>query len=189
MIKLGTQIKNDGLHKRVIFFFEIRSKMTDCWLFCYLNVSPTISQTYIYRCCSNFAQIRNDGKQKNIIVFGDQIQDGRLAAISFLKCVPNHLSETHGLILFKLGTRTANDGIHMHLTLFCDLIKYGQLVDWRPFYCKKKQALHRTCPQPYLRHAFTDHLQTWHRLNEWWLAQHVILFFRDQIEVGSHFET
>ena len=56
-----------------------------------------------------------------------------LVAILFIKCVTNHFSDMHGPILFKLGTSTANDGIHMHITLFCDLIKDGRMVGWRPF--------------------------------------------------------
>ena len=49
-------------------------------------------------------------------------------AILLLKHVPNHLSDMHGLILFKLGTSTVHDGIHVALTLFCDLIKDGRLA-------------------------------------------------------------
>ena len=50
-----------------------------------------------------------------------------------VKCVPNHFSAMHGLILFKLGTSTVPDGIYVHLTLFCEMIKDGRLVDWQPF--------------------------------------------------------
>ena len=58
LFKLGTQITNDGFtyYARLFFiFFEIRSKMADWRPFCYLNVSPTISQTYMVRFCSNLA--------------------------------------------------------------------------------------------------------------------------------------
>ena len=77
-------------------------------------------------------QIKNDSLHfhVSVIFFRDHIQDGRLMAILLLKCVPNHFSDMHGPILFKLGTSTAHDGIHIHLTLFCDLIKDGWLVDW-----------------------------------------------------------
>ena len=69
--------------------------------------------------------------------FRGQIQDGRLAAILVAKKpnvehVLNHISDMHGQILFKLGRSAAHDDIHMPLTLFCDLIKDGRLVDW-PF--------------------------------------------------------
>ena len=65
--------------------------------------------------------------------FQDQIQDGRLVAILLLKCLPNHFSDMHDPILFELGTSTVHDGKHVPLTLFCDLLKDGRLVDWRPF--------------------------------------------------------
>jgi len=68
-----------------------------------------------------------------VILFRDQMQDSRLAAILWLKCVPNYFSDMHGPILFKLGTSTVHDGIHMHLTLFCDLNKDDRLLGWRPF--------------------------------------------------------
>ena len=47
-----------------------------------------------------------------------------------LKCVPNHFSDLHGPILFKLGTSTVHDGIHVPFTLFCNLIRWptGRLV-------------------------------------------------------------
>ena len=65
-------------------------------------------------------------KRKNHIDFGcGRIQDGRLVAILLLKRVPNHFSDMHGLILFKRGTSTVHDGIHLHLILVCDLIKDG----------------------------------------------------------------
>ena len=79
-------------------------------------------------------QIMNDGLHMHVIFFfQDEIQDGRLVAILFLKCVPNHLSDMHGPILFKLSTSAAHDGLHEHLTLFCDMIKDGRLVDWWSF--------------------------------------------------------
>ena len=68
-----------------------------------------------------------------IIFFQDQIQDGRMVAILLLKRVPNHFSDMHGPILFKLGTSTVHDGIQVHFILFCDLIKDGRLLDWWPF--------------------------------------------------------
>ena len=78
-------------------------------------------------------QITNDGLHMHIILFRDQLQDGRLVAILLRKRVPNNFSHMHGPILFNLGTSTVHDVKHVHLTLFCDLIKDGQLVDWRPF--------------------------------------------------------
>ena len=57
--------------------------------------------------------------------FRNQIEDSRLVAILFLKCVPIHFSDMQGPILFKLGTNTADDGTNMPLALFCDLIKDG----------------------------------------------------------------
>ncbi len=78
-------------------------------------------------------QIRNDGLHMHIILFRDQIKDGRLVAILLLNRVPNHFLNMHGPILFKLGRSRVRDGIHMRLTLFCDLIKVAPLVDWRPF--------------------------------------------------------
>ena len=48
-------------------------------------------------------QIMNDGLHMHIILLRHQIQDGRLVAILLLKCVPNHFSDMHGPILFKLG--------------------------------------------------------------------------------------
>ena len=65
--------------------------------------------------------------------FPEQIQDGRLVAILLLKCVPNHFSDMQGPILFKISTSTVDDGVHVPLTLFCNLIKDGRLVLWRPF--------------------------------------------------------
>ena len=57
LFKLGTQIKNDGLHKSLIFFFhKIRSKMANWQPFCYLNMSTTISLTFMVQFCSNLAQ-------------------------------------------------------------------------------------------------------------------------------------
>ena len=64
----------------------------------------------------------------HVIVFPEKIQDGRLTAILLLKSVPNHFSDVHGPILFKLGTSTENDGIHMPPSLFCDLIQDGRLA-------------------------------------------------------------
>ena len=78
-------------------------------------------------------QMRNDGFHLHIMFFHDQVQNGRLAAILLLKCVPNHFSDMQGLILFKLGRSAVHDGVHVHLPLFCDLIKDGRLVDWWPF--------------------------------------------------------
>ena len=69
----------------------------------------------------------------HVILFHDMIQDDRLLAILLLKCVPNNFSDTHGLILFKLGTSIVHDGKHVPLTLFYGLIKDGRLVDCRPF--------------------------------------------------------
>ena len=45
----------------------------------------------------------------------------------------NNFSDLHLPMLFKLGTSTVHDGIHMHPTLFCGLIKDGPLVDLQPF--------------------------------------------------------
>ena len=103
--------------------------------------------------------IRNDGLQRHVIYFRDQIQDGRLVAILLLKCVPNHCSDLHGLILLKLATSTVHDGIHVLLNIFSDLIKDGQLA---AILVVKKKTRYRTRPQPILRHAFTDRVKTWH---------------------------
>ena len=62
------------------------------------------------------------------VFFWYHIQDGWLVTILLVKCVPNHFSEMHSPILFKLDTSTVHDGIHMLLTLFCDLIKDGRLA-------------------------------------------------------------
>ena len=70
----------------------------------------------------------NDGFHMHVISCRDQVQGGRTATILLLKRVPNHLSDIHGLILFKLGTQIMNDGIYAHLTLFCDLIIDGRLA-------------------------------------------------------------
>ena len=78
-------------------------------------------------------QLKNDGLHMYVILFRDQIQDGRLAATLLLKCVLNHFLNMHGPILFKLGTSTVHDNLHMELTLFCHLIKDGRLVNWQPF--------------------------------------------------------
>ena len=77
--------------------------------------------------------IKNDGLHKHVILFRDQMQDGRLASILLLKRVSNHFSEMHCSILFKLGKSTVRNDIHLHQTLFCDLIKDCQLVDRQPF--------------------------------------------------------
>ena len=69
----------------------------------------------------------NDGFHMHVIFVWDQIQEGLLVAILLLKYVPKNLSDMHGPILFKLSTSTEHDGIHMSLTLFCDLI---QEADW-----------------------------------------------------------
>ena len=54
----------------------------------------------------------------HFILFRDEIKECRLAAILLLKRVPNHFSDVHGPILFKLDISTIDDGIHAHLTLF-----------------------------------------------------------------------
>ena len=36
-----------------------------------------------------------------------------------LKQIPSHFSDMHCPILFKLGTSTVHNGIHLHLILFC----------------------------------------------------------------------
>ena len=93
-------------------------------------------------------QINNDGLYTQVLYFRDQIQDGGLADILLLKCVPNNFSDIHGPILFKLGTSTVHDGIHVYLTLFCNLIEDGQLVDWWPFSWLKNQ--------PGIEHVLND---------------------------------
>ena len=60
--------------------------------------------------------------------FGYMFQDGRPAAILLLKRVCNHLLDMHDPILFKHGTSTVHNNIHLHLTLFCDPFKDGRLV-------------------------------------------------------------
>ena len=70
-------------------------------------------------------QIMNDSLHMPVIFFRDQVQHDQLVAILLLKYVPNHFSDMYGLFLFKLRKSTVHHGIHMHLTLFCDLIKDG----------------------------------------------------------------
>jgi len=77
-------------------------------------------------------QIKNDGSRVHVILFRDHIQDGRLAAILLLERVPNPFSDVHGPTLFKLRTSTVHNGVHVLLTLFCDLNKDNQLEDWWP---------------------------------------------------------
>ena len=43
-------------------------------------------------------------------------------------CVRDHISDMYGPILFLLGTKATHDGIHMHIILFHDVIKDGQLA-------------------------------------------------------------
>ena len=71
------------------------------------------------------ARITNDGLRKHLILFRDNVEDDQLLAILLLKRVPNHFSDIHGPILFKLGISKVENSIHLHLTLFCDLIKGG----------------------------------------------------------------
>ena len=68
----------------------------------------------------------------------------------------------YALILFSLGKITVHDGVHMDITLFCDLIKDGRQV----VILVLKKPWYRTRPQPFLRHAFTDVVQIWHTYNE-----------------------
>ena len=42
--------------------------------------------------------------------------------------IQSHNSDMYGPILFKLGIKIIHDGLHMHIILFCDLIKDGQLT-------------------------------------------------------------
>ena len=71
-------------------------------------------------------QIRNDGLHMHVILFRDQIQDGRLPAILVVKKsdvehVLNHFSDMQLRMLFKLGTQIRNDGLHM-LVIFFNMI-------------------------------------------------------------------
>ena len=71
----------------------------------------------------------------------------------------------YGPILFILGTKTTHDWIRMHIILFRDAIKGGQLTAVLVVRFKKKKQC-RTRPQPFLGHALTDIVQTWHTDNE-----------------------
>ena len=60
-------------------------------------------------------KVMNDGLHKHVILL--------------FKRVANLFLVMHGPILFKRGISRVHDSIHLHLTLFWDLIKDGQLVD------------------------------------------------------------
>ena len=93
-------------------------KKTRCW---------TRPQTFLGYAFTDLLQTWHTDKEWWLIIyFWDQIRDDWLAAIFWLKCVPNYFSDMHGLILFKLGTSTVHDGIHMPLTLFSEVIKDGR---------------------------------------------------------------
>ena len=138
LFKPGTHLRNDGLHKYIILS---QNQIQDGRLVVIL----VVKKTDVEHVLSHFPdmhlpmlfkldrEIKNNSLHKHVVYFGDQIQDGRLAAILLLKSVPNHFSDMHCPIFFKLGTSTACYGIHMDLTSFCDLFKDGRLVDWRPF--------------------------------------------------------
>ena len=128
---------HDGIHMHIILFYDaikygrlagILVSKIRCW---------TRPQPFLGHAFTDLVQTWHTDNEWWLTdarhFFRDHIQDGRLAAISLLKYVPNHFSDTHGLNLLKLGTSTAHDGIYVHLTLFCDLIKGGRLVDWWPF--------------------------------------------------------
>ena len=57
--------------------------------------------------------------------------------------------------------KTIHESIHMHIVLFRDSVKDGRLAT---ILVEKPRC--RTHPQPFLRHAFTDLVQTWHTDNE-----------------------
>ena len=84
-------------------------------------------------------QIKNGASKVHVALFRDQIQNGLLAAILLLERVINHFSNMHGPILFKLGKITVHNDIYQYPTSFCDLIKGGQLVNWRPLSLSKTQ--------------------------------------------------
>ena len=43
-------------------------------------------------------------------------------------CAHSLISDTYGPILFVLGTKTTDDGVHMHLIFFRHQIQYGRLA-------------------------------------------------------------
>ena len=69
----------------------------------------------------------------------------------------------HLPMLFKLGTPMKNNGLHKYIILFRDQIKDGRLA---VILVVKKITQCQTRPQPFIGHAFTDHVQTWHTNNE-----------------------
>ena len=94
-LKIGIQIQDCRLETILV----VKNPMS--------NISSTISQVYIYLCCSNLAHREwTMAFISTSVFFQDQIQDGWLAAILLLKHVPKHFSDMHGPILFKLGTST-----------------------------------------------------------------------------------
>ena len=130
---LGTKTKHDGLHKHIIFVHDAVKEGRLAAILIVENphvehVLNHLSDMHLPILFKFGTQIMNDGLHKHVIfiLFRDQFQDGRLAAILLLKHVPNHFSDMHDLILFKLGTSTVHDGIHWLLTLFCNLIKRCQ---------------------------------------------------------------
>ena len=94
-------------------------------------------------------------------------------------CICNHISDMYGLILFVVGTKTTHDGVRMHIIFVRDTIKDGRLA--AILVVKKTWCWKR--PQPFLGHAFTDVVQTWHTDNERWLtyAHHFFLEVRSKM--------
>ena len=77
---------------------------------------PTLPRCFCFTPCS----LRGSSKQG--LPHHWNLKTGGVDIISHL---PIHISDMHGLILFKLGTNTVRDGMHVSLALICDLIKDG----------------------------------------------------------------
>jgi len=96
------------------------------------------------------------------ITYHSQLTDSWQSLVDhFLRYLENSRKHT----LWCLTSDAPRDGIHMHIMLFCNVIKAGRLA--AILVVIKTQYLTR--PQPFLRHAFTDLVQTWQKDNEWWL--------------------
>ena len=128
---LGTKTTHDGAHKHIILFHDaIKDGRLAAILLlqCVPNHVLDIHGPILFKLGTSKAY---DGIHVHLTLFCNLIKDGRLVdrrQFSFLKKpdvehVLNHFSDTHFPMLLKLGTCTVHDGIHVHLTLFCDLLK------------------------------------------------------------------
>ena len=79
-------------------------------------------------------------------------------------CVRIHFSDIHLPILFKLSTQMMNDDLHKHVIFFSRSdprwLTGGHFLDWM-------------CPQQFLRHAWSNFVQTWHKDNTWWYTNSI----------------